>query len=147
MGRTQGSQNVDVNESVAAVLDGTCTEELTHALYGLGPEPVTLALMAVTRQVCFTAWLHYGLGVTIVHILAIVGHHLHTVLSAGALIGQCQRLGEILSAWYEQIGEEAKHSAMLHADETGWRVSGRTHWMDVPYDNNVGERRPNRRAK
>jgi len=81
------------------------------------------------RLVCFTAWLHYGLGVTIAHILAIVGHHLHTVLSAGALLGQWQRLGEILLAWYEQIGEQAKHSATLHADETGWRVSGRTHWL------------------
>jgi transposase len=81
------------------------------------------------RLVCFTAWLHYGLGVTIAHIVAIVGHHLHTVLSAGALIGQWQRLGEILSAWYEQIGDEAKHSATLHADETGWRLSGRTHWL------------------
>jgi hypothetical protein len=260
MGRTQGSQNVDVNEIIEAVLDGTCTEELTHVLYGLGPEAVTLALMAVTRQVvslraqaeqpagavhpstpsgqipvytkpnvpkrrrskrgakkghpghhrdtpreihrqrdhrcpvcpqcggplqrcdrkrtriiedlpedlhaevtehtiwrdycpackedvepvvaealpkatfghrlvCFTAWLHYGLGVTIAHLVAIVGHHLHTVLSAGALIGQWHRLGEILSVWYEQIGQEAKHSATLHADETGWRLSGRTHWL------------------
>jgi len=81
------------------------------------------------RLVCFTAWLHYGLGVTLAHIVAIVGHHLHTVLSAGALIGQWQRLGEILTGWYEQIGEEAKHSATLHADETGWRLSGRTHWL------------------
>ena len=96
-------------------------------------EPVVVnALPKATfghRLVCFTAWLHYGLGVTIAHILAIVGHHLHTVLSAGALIGQWQRLGEILSVWYDQIGEEAKHSATLHADETGWRLSGRTHWL------------------
>jgi hypothetical protein len=81
------------------------------------------------RLVCLTAWLHYGLGVTIAHIVAIVGHHLHTVLRAGALIGQWQRLEEILTAWYEQIGEEAKHSAVLHADETGWRRSGQTCWL------------------
>lgn len=253
------SSRLEVKEIVTAILQGTCTEELVQQLYGLGPEAVTLALMAATRQiaslrvqveapatvppstpsgqipvyakpnasprrrsrrgakpghpghhrdppveihrrqehrcpvcpacggplqrcerkrtriiedlpegihtevtehtlwrdycprcrkdvepvvvdalpqatfghrlVCFTAWLHYGLGVTIAHLVAIVGHHLHTVLSTGALIGQWQRLGEILSAWYEQIAEEAKHSATLHADETGWRVSGRTHWL------------------
>lgn len=81
------------------------------------------------RLVCLTAWLHYGLGVTIAHILAIVGHHLQTVLSAGGLIGQWHRLGEILTTWYEQIAKEAKNSATLHADETGWRLSGRTHWL------------------
>jgi transposase len=260
MGHTQGHQDVDVNEIVEAILAGTCTEELAQRLYRLGPEAVTLALMAATRKivslrtqvdkgaatshpstpsgqipvyakpnaprrrrcrrgaknghpghhrdapleihrrqehrcsvcpqcggpvqrcdrrrtriiedlpddlhgevtehtmwrdycprckkdvepvvaealpkatfghrlVSFTAWLHYGLGVTIAHIVAIVGHHLHTDLSAGALIGQWHRLGEILSVWYEQIGQEARHSATLHADETGWRLSGRTHWL------------------
>lgn len=260
MGHIQDSHSVDVNEIVEAILAGACTEELVQRLYGLGPEAVTLAVMAATRQivslrakvdqpattvhpstpsgqipvyakpnaprrrrskrgaknghpghhrdkpieihrrrehrcpvcpqcggplqrcdrkrmriiedlpedlhaevtehaiwrdycptckkdvepvvvealpkatfghrlVCFTAWLHYGLGVTVAHIAAIVGHHLHTVLSAGALIGQWHRLGEILTVWYEQIGEEAKHSATLHADETGWRLSGRTHWL------------------
>jgi transposase len=81
------------------------------------------------RLVCFTAWLHYGLGVTIAHIIAIVGHHLHTELSAGGLMDLWYRLGEILSRWYDQIADEARHSATLHADETGWRVSGRTHWL------------------
>lgn len=31
--------------------------------------------------------------------------------------------------WYEQIGREAKGSAVLHADETGWRVDGQTWWL------------------
>ena len=35
----------------------------------------------------------------------------------------------MLEVWYEQIGEEAKASAHLHADETGWRVNGQTHWL------------------
>jgi transposase len=260
MGLTQDNQDTNVKGIIEAILDGTCSEELVRQLYRLGPEAVTLALMAATRQiaalhakvnqpavaihpstpsgqipvyakpnaskrrrskrgaknghpghhreqpieihrrlthrcpvcpecggplqrcdrqrariiedlpegihgevtehtiwrdycpscrkdvepvvadalpkatlghrlVCFTAWLHYGLGVTIAHILAIVGHHLHTVLSAGGLIGQWHRLGEILSAWYDQIAEEAKSSATLHADETGWRLAGRTHWL------------------
>ena len=31
--------------------------------------------------------------------------------------------------WYEQLAEQAKKSADLHADETGWRVQGRTGWL------------------
>lgn len=40
-----------------------------------------------------------------------------------------RRLQEILYAWYEQIGQEAKTAGVLHADETGWRVAGVTHWL------------------
>jgi len=40
-----------------------------------------------------------------------------------------QRVAELLSDWYEQIGVQAKQSAYLHADETGWRVNGQTHWL------------------
>ena len=35
----------------------------------------------------------------------------------------------ILFAWYEEIQQEALKSAVLHADETGWRVDGKTHWL------------------
>ena len=81
------------------------------------------------RFVCFTAWLHYGLGVTLAHIKAILGCHLHTTLSSGGLLSMWYRLAEVLADWYEQIGQQARDSGHLHADETGWRVSGRTHWL------------------
>ena len=76
-----------------------------------------------------TAWLHYGLGVTIDQIIDILGYHLQTELTPGGLINGWQRLSEILLAWYEQIAEEAKESAYLHADETGWRVNGQGCWL------------------
>ncbi|KKL64452.1 hypothetical protein LCGC14_2164900 [marine sediment metagenome] len=79
--------------------------------------------------VALTAWLHYGLGVTIDQIVDLLGYHLQTELTAGGLINAWQRLGEILLAWYEQIAEEAKNSAYLHADETGWRVNGQGCWL------------------
>jgi hypothetical protein len=38
-------------------------------------------------------------------------------------------LAKILDSWYEQIVQEALQSAVLHADETGWRVLGTTYWL------------------
>jgi len=81
------------------------------------------------RVVALTAWLHYGLGVTISQIVEILSHHLHTHLSAGGLMAMWLRTARILEPWYQQIGREAQNSAVLHADETGCRVAGQTWWL------------------
>ncbi len=81
------------------------------------------------RALVLSAWLHYGLGVTLSHIVQIFNVHLHFSLSRGGLVQMWLRLAEILQAWYNQIVEQANHSAYLHADETGWRVNGVTHWL------------------
>jgi len=76
-----------------------------------------------------TGWLHYGVGVTTQQVLDLVGIHLHTRLSGGGLISMWHRLGEVFTPWYEQIAQAARASAVLWADETGWRTNGRTSWL------------------
>jgi transposase len=79
--------------------------------------------------VALTSWLHYGLGVTIEQIRLILSGHLHTDLTSGGLIQAWHRLADVLTAWYLEIAAQAKASGTLHADETGWRVNGQTHWL------------------
>lgn len=81
------------------------------------------------RTLTLSAWLHYGLGQTTSHIVDVFNHHLQFTLTAGGLMQQWYRLQAILFPWYEQIQEEALDSAVLHADETGWRVNGKGHWL------------------
>lgn len=81
------------------------------------------------RLTAMTSWLHYGLGVTIEQVRAILSGHLHTELTAGGLVAGWQRTADILMPWYEQLARDARNSAVLHADETGWRVNGVTHWL------------------
>jgi transposase len=76
-----------------------------------------------------SAWLHYGLGVTIDPILSVFNFHLHFKLTAGGLVQMWYRLQEILFVWYEQIKTQALKAPTLFADETGWRVKGRTWWL------------------
>ena len=76
-----------------------------------------------------SSWFHYGLGVTIGQVRDILGSHLHTDITAGGLLDGWQRLAETLFPWYQQIAQEAQAGAVLHADETGWRVDGQTHWL------------------
>ena len=79
--------------------------------------------------VALTSWFHYGLGITIAQVIDILSHHLQTRITSGGLVDAWQRLATVLADWYEQIAEEAKKSAVLHADETGWRVMGQTCWL------------------
>jgi transposase len=96
-------------------------------------EPVvTDALPGATlgnRTLVLSAWLHYGLGNTLSQIVAVFNHHLTMKVTPGGLIQAWYRLQAILFAWYLEIQTQALGSAVLHADETGWRVNGKTHWL------------------
>lgn len=81
------------------------------------------------RAVALSAWLHYGVGVSISQVRELLGGQFRTDLSAGGLVAAWQRLAEVLDPWYVQIGLDAKTSAVLHADETGWRMNGKTWWL------------------
>ena len=81
------------------------------------------------RVLVLSAWLHYALGNTLAQIVDVFNYHLRLKLTTGGLVQMWYRLQEILFAWYEQIQAEALDAAVLHADETGWRVGGKTYWL------------------
>jgi len=94
--------------------------------------PVTAALPGATlgnRVLVLSAWLHYAVGTTLSQLVEVFNFHLTLKLTPGGLVQMWRRLAEILYAWYEAIREEARSSAVLHADETGWRVNGKSHWL------------------
>ena len=81
------------------------------------------------RVLVLSAWLHYALGNTLSQIVEVFNYHLQLKITPGGLVQMWYRLQAILYAWYEQIQREALHSAVLHADESGWRVAGKTLWL------------------
>lgn len=94
--------------------------------------PITDALPGSTlglRVLVLSAWLHYALGNTLGQLVEVFNFHLQLKITPGGLIQMWYRLQELLFEWYEQIQREALLSAVLHADETGWRVNGKTNWL------------------
>ena len=81
------------------------------------------------RALALSTWFHYGLGITLSHIREVLDAHLHFSISQGQLINWGHRLTEVLTPWYNEIGEAVKSSGTINADETGWRVTGKTHWL------------------
>lgn len=81
------------------------------------------------RTVAYSAWLHYILGVSFDKVIQLLNLSAHFQISTGGLFGAWHHLALVLTPLYEQIGRGAQASAVLHADETSWRVNGRTHWL------------------
>ena len=81
------------------------------------------------RIVTLSAWLHYGLGVTISQVAEVLGRCLQFEISAGGLVDAWQRTAGIFEPWHDQIADAVRRGGTLHADETGWRVNGKTHWL------------------
>jgi transposase len=81
------------------------------------------------RVLVLSAWLHYALGTTLSQLVDVFNFHLSFKVTPGGLVQMWRRLAELLYDWYKTIQQEALNSAVLHADETGWRVKGKTHWL------------------
>jgi transposase len=81
------------------------------------------------RLVTLSAWLHYGLGVTISQVAEVLGRCLQFEISPGGLVDAWQRAAGVFEPWHDQIADAVRRGGTLHADETGWRVNGKTHWL------------------
>ena len=81
------------------------------------------------RVVLLAAWMHYALG-TPAHAVVKYLRRVHGFpVSAGGLTQSWRVLSRALSAMHEAIWAEVRAAGVLHADETGWRVAGRTGWL------------------
>mgnify|MGYP000738480487 CR=1 FL=1 len=81
------------------------------------------------RAATLSACLHYELGMTGSQITSVFNDLFHFPITEGGLFKIWHKVSDILVPWYDQIGEEILQSAVLHGDESGWRVDGQTYWI------------------
>lgn len=76
-----------------------------------------------------TAWLHYWVGMSVRNVVKLLAIFWAFEVSPGGLTQAWKNLAATLKPLYEDIGKKVQHAAVLNADETGWRISGITHWL------------------
>ncbi|MGH7452031.1 MAG: IS66 family transposase, partial [bacterium] len=122
----------DLPQTQSVVVEHRIYRYYCRACDKLVEAPVTAALPNASiglRTLVFAAWLHYGLGITVTKITRILNATAQFKVTASGLFQAWYRLAEILKSAYHDISQQAKASAVLSADETGWRVGGITHWL------------------
>ena len=98
------------------IVSPSVTEALPNAMIGL-------------RLVIFTAWLHYLVGVSVNNLVKMVSVFSSFKVTGGGLTQAWKNLASLLEPLYDEIGHKVSKSAVLSADETGWRLNGITHWL------------------
>jgi transposase len=76
-------------------------------------------------------WLHYGLGVPVRKVPAILAQLGGVSLTQGALTRDAmRRAAGSVAQEYEQLRQQVKAAPVVHTDDTGWKVNGeRAHLM------------------
>ncbi len=92
------------------------TEALPRATLGL-------------RLTLLSAYLHYALGMTTRNICTWLRTFCQFHVTPGGLVLNWQRLAVLLTPVYDGLAKAARLSAVLNADESGWRIGGRLAWI------------------
>jgi len=132
-GETRRRLSEDIPENLKPVI----TEDIIHRDYcpqckkRVEPKPPDLLPRCTlgNRTLVFSGLLHFSQGLTISQIVDTFNFHLRLKITPGGLVQMWHRLGEVLRPWYDEIHDHCLEGAKLHADETGWRVQGQTHWL------------------
>lgn len=81
-------------------------------------------------------WLHYGLGVPVRRVPAILAHVAGLPLTQGTLTRDALRRAEgSVGDAYQRLRKQVQEAAVIHTDDTGWKVGGeREHLMAFETD-------------
>jgi transposase len=103
---------------------------------GRHPEQTSDALGAAAvqfgpRLVGLAADLKHRLGVSYRRCSSLLLTLTGLVVCSAALVRSGHRLRRLAQPSYDRLVEAARHSAVQHVDETGWKVGGRSAWLWV----------------
>jgi transposase len=103
---------------------------------GRHPEQTSDALGAAAvqygpRLLGFAADLKHRIGASYRKCASVLLTLTGLVVASAALVRSGHRLRRLARPSYDRLVEAARHSAVQHVDETGWKIGGRSAWLWV----------------
>lgn len=100
------------------------------------PDQISQATGAAGAQVgphvvALAAALKHGFGVPYRKVAGVLGAHFGVRVTAGALVVAEHRLAARAEPAYQALVRGVRQSAVVHVDETGWRIGGQGAWLWV----------------
>lgn len=83
------------------------------------------------RLLALAADLKHRLGVSYRKCSSVLLTLTGVVVASAALVRSSHRLRRLAQPSYDRLVEAARHSAVQHVDETGWKIGGRSAWLWV----------------
>jgi hypothetical protein len=125
---TEDIPHIEKPQVTEHTVNGYWCPQCKRVVFASVPDALPNAMIGL-RLVVFTAWLHYLVGVSLNNIVRILSVVCRFKISAGGLTQAWKNLSIVLEPIYDDIGQRISTSAVLNADETGWRLNGITHWL------------------
>ena len=113
-----------------------CCRSCGKRIQGRHPEQTSDALGAAGAGIgpnakAWAAWLHYSLGVPFAKISRLFAERMGLTVTAGAICASAQSTSTALVPVHGEIRRRVNNSAVVAADETGWRIGGASAWVWV----------------
>jgi transposase len=79
----------------------------------------------------FITYLKYGMRLPYNKISELLNKFYRIKISDGGLSNSIQIMADYFGPLYEQLKKDVRKAAKVGADETGWRINGKNHWLWV----------------
>lgn len=109
----------------------TCCPDCRHIQQGVFPERVTAPVQYGPGFAAWTAYFNVYQLLPLERISQLLSDMTGMRPSEASLLGMIEEMSEALEPLEQQIRERLRQSPVLHADETGFQVEGKGHWLHV----------------
>lgn len=139
--RVQVQYQVDIPRPIPTIVTqfnvhiGHC-EECQQRVQGRHPAQTSDALGMAAVQLGptargFAAEMKHGLGISYGKTARLLERTFDLTVARSSLVRADLRLAPQLAPTYQHLMLQLRHSQVVHADETGWKVAGRSAWLWV----------------
>ncbi len=98
------------------IIEGEVEDALPNSRYGL-------------RVMLLVAFMKIGLALPSQKIVQLFEAQYNFTISDGEIYKMLEQVSQAFGVYYKELQRNIIEAAVKHADETGWRINGKSHWL------------------